>query len=238
MRHFLMLLLALSICISGQAQEPESGRWLNGKADGWFWYKSEPEREEIEEKEPEPAPSVTQPPAPPVGPAPLSSAWIREHMQAYLDAAIDNPTPENVSAFLYILRFAMDKSVAFMNAQQQATLGHPVFDEINRRPTATFANRKLDDSTTQNNRAIISKIRSDGVFDIVSQAPVSLSDLKKRLLVGAKRLAIIAYEEFNSTRPIANIENNITGTSLQNISESNLPISPKDIISAFKGGPK
>lgn len=309
MRHLLLVLIGLSICMKGLAQEPESSRWLNGKADGWFWYKTLPEEEVEEEVELKPA-VPPSPPQTPVesGPAPLSSAWIRENMQAYLDAAIDNPSPENISAFLYIQRYAMDKSFAFMDAQQQTTLGHPVFDEINRRPTATFANRKLDDLATLNSQNVITKItsssglffffdgseasmaqlsvldmlerefdidllriavtplpdslknsgikmdaghseqmgvtsvpaivliRSDGVFDIISQAPVSLSDLKKRVLVGAKRLAIISDEEFNSTRPIANIQNNIASSDAFNSTDPNLPIPPKEIVNAFNGG--
>jgi conjugal transfer pilus assembly protein TraF len=204
----------------------------------------------------------------------------------------------------------MDKSFAFMDAQQQVTLGHPVFDEINRRPTATFANRKLDDAASSNNRDVISKIssnsglffffdgseasmaqmgvldmlvrnhefdivkisvapipqalqeqgiridnghgaqmgvttvpaivlvRPDGVFDIISQAPVSLNDLKKRLLVGAKRLAVISEDEFNSTRPINNINLNLADSQPKAIqpSTNNLPIPAKDIVNAFSGG--
>lgn len=311
MRKIFTLTIGLLIALPGVAQDTTNGRWLDGKGDGWFWY-NEPEEviEETEEEEPPTPTTVISPPAPPQGPAPLSSAWIRENMQSYLDAAIDNPTPENVSAFLYIQRFAMDKSFAFMDAQQQVTLGHPVFDEINRRPTATFANRKLDDAASSNNRDVISKISSssglffffdgseasmaqlgvldmlarnhqfdivkisvapipdslkeqgirldnghgaqmgvttvpaivmvkaDGVYDVISQAPVSLNDLKKRILVGAKRLAVISEDEFNSTRPINNINLNLADSQPKALqpTSTNLPISAKEIVNAFSGG--
>tara|TARA_B100000446_G_scaffold188107_1_gene220432 strand:+ start:44652 stop:45617 length:966 start_codon:yes stop_codon:yes gene_type:complete len=310
MRQIFTLIIGLLIALPGFAQDNNKGRWLEGKSDGWFWY-NEPEEviEEPVEEEPKPQTTVISPPPAPQGPAPLSSAWIRENMQSYLDAAIDNPTPENVSAFLYIQRYAMDKSFAFMDAQQQVTLGHPVFDEINRRPTATFANRKLDDEASSNNSNVISKIsansglffffdgseasmaqlgvldmlvrnhkfdivkisvapipetlkeqgirvdnghgaqmgvttvpaivmvRPDGVFDIISQAPVSLNDLKKRILVGAKRLAVISEDEFNSTRPINNINLNLADSQpkpLQPLTNT-LPIPAKDIVNAFSG---
>ena len=311
MRYFSMLLFVLMFFQAhfSQASNSNQGRWLDGNADGWFWYddpKPEPELE-AEEALPEPPKMVIQAPPVTAGPAPLSSAWIRENIQSYLDSAIDNPTPENVSAFLYIQRYAMDKSFAFMDAQQETTLGHPVFDEINRRPTATFANRKLDESASGKQKSIITKIsrhsglflfldgseasiaqlqvinllqryqgfdlvkiavsplppalntsdvrfdnghsemmgvtsapsvvlvRSDGVFDVISQAPVSLADLEKRLLVGAKRLAIISDEEFNNTRPIANIGDNLIGSPFQANAADTLPIAAKDIISAFSG---
>lgn len=313
MRQIITITIGLMIALPCLSQSAQEGRWLDGKSDGWFWY-NEPE-EALEEPESEPPkPLAKAPPSAtstePQGPAPLSSAWIRENMQSYLDAAIDNPTPENVAAFLYIQRYAMDKSFAFMDAQQQVTLGHPVFDEINRRPTATFANRKLDDAASSNNRDVISKIsdnaglffffdgsessmaqmgvldmlvrknkfdivkisvapipdslkkqgirvdnghgaqmgvttvpaialvRPDGVFDVISQAPVSLNDLKKRLLVGAKRLAVISEEDFNSTRPINNLDLNLAESQSAALQPetSNLPISPKDIVSAFSRG--
>jgi hypothetical protein len=81
-------------------------------------------------------------------------------------------------------------------------------------------------------------VRPDGVFDIISQAPVSLNDLKKRLLVGAKRLAVISEDEFNSTRPINNINLNLADSQPKAIqpSTNNLPIPAKDIVNAFSGG--
>ena len=309
MGNFSMILLGLALFLTkpALASNNDQNRWLEGNADGWFWYDDPGTEPELNENQPEPAKIVIQSPPVATGPAPLSSAWIRENIQSYLDSAIDNPTPENVSAFLYIQRYAMDKSFAFMDAQQQATLGHPVFDEINRRPTATFANRKLDESASGKQKSIITKIsrhsglflfldgseasiaqlqvinllqrnqgfdlvkiavsplppalktsdvrfdsghsemmgvtsapsvvlvRSDGVFDVISQAPVSLADLEKRLLMGAKRLAIISDEEFNSTRPIANIGGNLKGSPRQANAADNLPIAAKDIITAFSG---
>ncbi|MCG7884217.1 MAG: conjugal transfer protein TraF [Candidatus Thiodiazotropha endolucinida] len=302
----------ISLILAGYAtaEAPGGDRWLDRKSEGWFWYKAEPEPVEPEEvKQPPKQPVSTTPPPQEAGPAPLSSAWIRENIQVYLDAALDNPTPENVAAFLYIQRYAMDKSFAFMDASQEVTLGNSALDEINRRPTATFANRKLDETATANNKYIIDKIsstagifffmdgseasmaqaevldmlernyqfdtvkiaavelppeqyeqgirkdsghaqqmgitslpaivllRSDGLFDIVSQAPVSYSDLQKRLLVGAKRLGIISETEFNSTRPISNITNTLVSLpESQGTNNSSVPIPADQIIKAFNGG--
>ncbi len=309
-----LLFLATAGSATADADAKDTGRWVDGKSDGWFWYKSLPEPvEEEEEKEIEP---TAAPPPQEVaeesdpGPAPLSSAWIRANIQSYLDAALDDPSPENVSAYLYIQKYAMDKSFAFMDATEEATLGHSDFDEINRRPTATFANRKLDDKATANNQIIIEKIsattgifffmdgseasmaqvqvldmlernyqfdtvkiavtdippslnkyrikrdnghagqmgvtsipaivliRSDGVFDIISQAPVAYSELQKRILVGSKRLGVITVDEFNSTRPLSNIATTLVKLPGDDSTESEsfTPIPAKQIINAFSGG--
>lgn len=291
------------------AESLNAPRWLDRKSEGWFWYKAEHEPAEPDEIMQPPKQPVSQPSPPQeASPAPLSSAWIRENIQAYLDAATDNPTPENVAAFLYIQLYALDKSFAFMDASQEVTLGNSALDEINRRPTATFANRRLDEVATNNNKYIINKIssaagifffmddseaslaqaevldmlernyqfdmvkitvvelppeqyeqgirndsghaqqmgitslpaivllRSDGLFDIVSQAPVSYSDLQKRLLVGAKRLEIISEAEFNSTRPINNITKTLISISdPQGTNNSSVPIPAAQIIEAFNG---
>lgn len=309
MYRILVGFISLILASYATADASNGDRWLDRKSEGWFWYNAEPESTDPEEVKPAPKePVSTSPPPPKSGPAPLSSAWIRENIQVYLDAALDNPTPENVGAFLYIQRYAMDKSFAFMDASQEVTLGNSALDEISRRPTATFANRKLDETATANNKHIIDKIsssagifffmdgsdasvtqtgvldmlqrnyqfdivkiaavdmppghyepgvrkdsghanqmgvtslpaivllRSNGLFDIVSQAPVSYSDLQKRILVGAKRLGIISEAEFNSTRPISNITN--TQVSLpesQGEHNSTVPIPADKIIKAFSG---
>ncbi|MFC1337534.1 MAG: conjugal transfer protein TraF [gamma proteobacterium symbiont of Clathrolucina costata] len=310
MSRYLLGFLILTFSMSAPASDAGDGsRWLDRKAEGYFWYKSEPEKETEQKNKEEPAPPITQETSPSQeGPAPLSSAWIRANIQGYLDAAIDNPTAENVAAYLYIQKYAMDKSFAFMDASQEVTLGHSAFDEINRRPTATFANRKLDEMATSNNKSILEKVsssagifffmdgseatqiqteiiemlernyqfdtikiatdslpdelrgqsirqdnghaaqmgisslpaivlmRGDGVYDIVSQAPVSYPDLQKRILVGAKRLGVISDQDFNSTRPIANISQNMAALPGASQNTSSVPIPAEQIIRAFNGG--
>ena len=303
------LLVAAPVAAQGT---DEQSRWVDRKAEGWFWYKSDPIPEEEEpEKPPEPVPVVAAPtPAEPQGPAPLSSAWIRENIQAYMDAAIDNPTPENISAYLYIQRYAMDKATAFADASQEVTLGHAVFDEISRRPLAANAKRAIDQRATARNDQILRKIsetaglfffmdnsestrvlmplvdalarnfnfgvikvaadnhpnvlaqegvrrdnghreqmnintlpalvlvRSDGVYDIVSQAAITYIGMQKRLLVGAKRLGIISEAEYNTTRPLTNVENTLVSRTLNTeTTPPAVPIPANQIINRFTGAP-
>ncbi len=49
----------------------------------------------------------------------------------------------------------------------------------------------------------------DGQFAPIGQGPMSLPELNHRILVAAKRNGWVTDEEFNRTRPVLNLENNI-----------------------------
>ncbi len=65
-------------------------------------------------------------------------------MQSFMDKAIDEPTNENVRAYLYLQRVMMDKGSQFADVSQQVVMGDPVLDEISRRPLATYAANRMD----------------------------------------------------------------------------------------------
>lgn len=275
------------------AQDKDSeNRFYERKAEGWFWYKEEIPEEEPEPEEP-PAPvAVTPPPeSEPVepveveerGPGVFSAAWFRENLPKYKDAAWDNPTIENARTYMYLQRYAMDRSEQFADATELAVVGDPFLDEEARRPSATFASQKLDrwagqekdtlahkiaqkagiffffrsDSDTSRVQAPILKMLEmrdgftvlpisvdgeplpDGIFpnfrkdegqaeklgaevypalylvsenrevEPISQGVLSLADLKHRIILVARRRGWITEEEFNKTKPIMNLDNNI-----------------------------
>jgi conjugal transfer pilus assembly protein TraF len=64
----------------------------------------------------------------------------------YLNAAIDDPSPENVRAYYFMQRLMMDKAERFSAAAQQVVTGDPLLDETNRYPTASFASNRRDDA--------------------------------------------------------------------------------------------
>jgi conjugal transfer pilus assembly protein TraF len=139
MRALLSVLLVLSTAIPLPS---EAAGFYFREQEGWFWYEREPEPS-LEES-PVPRSPTAQTPAPlaqtaPEGPEPLSAKWIREHIGKYRDAAIDDPTPQNVALYLYLQRVALDKSRRFAAATQRAVQLDPFLDEITQRPTATFA---------------------------------------------------------------------------------------------------
>lgn len=263
------------------------------KAEGWFWYQEDvPEEEPEPEAPPPPIAAIAEPPesepvqevpAPPKGPTVFSAAWFRENLPKYRDAAWDDPSIENVRTFMYLQRYAMDKSEQFADASELAVIGDPFLDEEARRPSATFASQNLDrwagrykdelsqklaekvglffffrsDSDSSRVQAPIVKMLEnrdgftvlpisvdgqplpDGLFpdfrvnegqaeamgvdslpaiyivskdrevEPISQGVLSLADLKHRIIVASKRRGWISDEEFNKTRPILNLDNNI-----------------------------
>jgi conjugal transfer pilus assembly protein TraF len=142
MRALLSALVCFTLSLPPQS---EAAGFYFREREGWFWYEREPEPELTRQEPPvPPQPSTAPTPAPlaetvPEGPKPLSAKWIREHIGAYRDAAIDDPTPQNVALYLYLQRVALDKSSRFAAATQRAVQLDPFLDEITRRPTATFA---------------------------------------------------------------------------------------------------
>lgn len=62
-----------------------------------------------------PAPQPTPPPSAQVslGPPPLSAEWIKSNITKYLDTAVDDPTPQNVTAFLSLQKVMFDRAQNF-----------------------------------------------------------------------------------------------------------------------------
>ena len=116
--------------------DPAGQPFFQGKEEGWFWYK-DPKEPPVQEP-PKPMPPV---PAASRSKAPesLSVEWLRQQMPVLLDRAIDNPTRQNVEAYLYAQRLAMDKSQRFSEMSQRVVYSDPFLDENNRVPIASFA---------------------------------------------------------------------------------------------------
>nr|WP_245232454.1 conjugal transfer protein TraF [Thiorhodococcus minor] len=132
------------------AKAAEPTRFYERRAEGWFWYQSEPEIAPPRPAEPEPAPVVipTAPPpeaAPiidptPAEPAPLSAAWLRAHLDDYRLQAIDDPRPTRVALYLYLQKLALDKASRFTETFQRVVQSDPYLDETTRRPVGNYAN--------------------------------------------------------------------------------------------------
>lgn len=139
----LLSVLAFLLCTVPMAQasaEPTEGspRFIERKAEGWFFY-----------KDPKvvapPPPVVIKPPKPGAKAEPkkdqqepFSVAWLRENMPKLLDAAIDDPTKENVEAYMYAQRVAMDKSQRYAEMTTRVVAADPFLDENNRVPIASY----------------------------------------------------------------------------------------------------
>lgn len=104
---------------------------------GWFWYEDPKELPIPEIQAPKPqAPQVQKPVD---SKQPGSVAWLREQMPVLLEEAINNPSKENVEAYLYAQRLAMDKSQRYAQASAKVVANDPLLDENNRVPLTAFA---------------------------------------------------------------------------------------------------
>lgn len=117
-----------------QSSAPPEPSYYREKEQGWFWYK-DPKEEPQELKKP----PVAQPPKADLKKQPGSVEWLREQMPILLDAAINDPSKENVEAYMYSQRVAMDKSQRYAQAQLKVVANDPLLDENNRVPLSTFA---------------------------------------------------------------------------------------------------
>ncbi len=119
------------------------------KEKGWFWYEPDPEPvAEVPEQSPAPDPAplrqtVQKPPQ--AQPMPLSSEWFRENLTRYRDRAVDDPSDQNVSNYLYLQRVMLDKAARFGEVSQKVVMGDPLLDENTLRPVSTFGANAMDE---------------------------------------------------------------------------------------------
>lgn len=272
-----------------QSNMTEPAGFFSRKAEGWFWY--EVEAESVESKAPVTATEQTSPPtAKPIldGNAPFSAAWVRENLPLYMDLAWTDPTPNNVKAYLYLKRYALDKSEQFTNAWELAMVGDPLIDEISRRPTSSFATTLIDQDAHQAQLLLINDVAKkaglfhffsstcsscepqaqiiesfaynhgfslvtssldgnplpsgahqgfkidsglaqrlgitslpatvlvtlNGQFEIIGNGPLSLPELQKRVLIAARRQALISEQAFEQTKPLLSSRSNTARMSI------------------------
>ncbi len=150
----IVLSLPTSMVCGDEALPAPALSYFEDKQRGWFWYEVLPEsvKNIPAEKPLEPLPRLPKPEAnaseksasepkakPSTEPQPLSSAWLKQNLEHYLNQAIDEPSSENVAAFYYLQRVMMDKAERFTNAARYVVMSDPQLDETVRRPVATYA---------------------------------------------------------------------------------------------------
>ena len=142
-------------------QESKSGKeFYKDRADGWHWYEDPPVP--VEEPEEETPPPVAAPAAPTTAqPAPLSAEWLRTTLPMLRDAAIDDPTDDNVSAYFYAQRIMMDKAQRFSDKAQQVVTRDPLLDENLRLPFASAAKVAMLSSANDAKRDIVSGLTEE-----------------------------------------------------------------------------
>ena len=146
--------------------EPQRDGYYEGKEEGWFWREAVPEPTVAELPEGPPEQPMAQqgedipPPAESIGPRPLSPEWMRAKLPEYRDQALENPTPENVRAYFYLQRHAMNMAERFALVAQKVVLSDPTLDENTRRPISTYGGQVFDEVARQNTLRVAKKIAS------------------------------------------------------------------------------
>lgn len=102
-----------------------ANRYYGDRAKGWHFYAPEP---------PKPAKDKARKPLGPVtntdaAPLPLSTAWLRDNIQKYMDRAMDDPSPVNLELYGLLQRMALDKADRFANSYTQQIASNPALDE-------------------------------------------------------------------------------------------------------------
>lgn len=142
--------------------------WIGNKPGGFFFYEDPAPAQATPVTPPfsTPAPpplaamQLVPAPAPPTDavPSTISTAWIRKHLQDYMDRAIDDPTPEHVQAYLALQQIAMVKSTQFAQVTNAQTIGNPLFDFNFVRPTSNMGSHALDEQADANRRKVLQKM--------------------------------------------------------------------------------
>lgn len=199
-------LLALCLFWAGTGLDPAnaSGSMYLEKDRGYFFYEPEPEPEPEpeepepppppvaekpkEEPEPEPEPAPPPPPPPtaesaePEGPAPLSSAWLKENLQSYLFKALDNPTHDNIKAYMYLQRLMVDRSEKMARETQVVLALNPDLSADSVRPRFGLASTALNQQAIAKRQSILTELGQGMHYTLVVRADCELCALQYRTL--------------------------------------------------------
>lgn len=163
------LIIAYVGSVSAIDRIPGIDPFIEEKEQGWFWYKSEPEPKEPEEvKKPIKKPEIKAEPQSIIvapekttekPPEVFSVDWFKTEYEKKLNAAIDNPTPENVREYRYATRVMLDKASNFTHEFQRQSLLDPLLDESNRYPFANASRGSFKRFTDQQRKSVIRSLK-------------------------------------------------------------------------------
>lgn len=162
MRALRFVLIALCVvCLSPWAMAQSPAR-------GWFWYQAPPPpppKPKPVASTPAPAPPPEKPAKPasePKAPPVLSVEWLKKHLEESRIKAIDDPTTENVGAYLALQKIMFDKAKNFAEAGQRALREYPALNP------GTFV--PIDAASLSNFDAYRQQVRPVALKEIVSKA--------------------------------------------------------------------
>jgi len=164
----LLFSLLFVFAVPAEAAQPE--QWFQRHTEGWFWYIDPPIEEEIEVLNKE-AQATPQPPLP----APLTPMDELKAFQSKLEnaqaLAIMHPTRDNVIAYLYLQKQAMDRSQTFSESWQRAVWTTPALDHTLVRPTSPKAVNAYYDTRNESRKVKLQQLaQTHGLFYFFRQS--------------------------------------------------------------------
>ena len=172
-----MYALFLFLLLTGSVTAGE--RWFDRHSEGWFWYQQIQEPDEEAKSQTQVSPASLQP---------LTVPWIRQNIGQYLDRAIDHPSKENVSAYLYLDRLVKEKSELFARVGKQVIESDPMLDENVRRPISPAAAKIKDDMAHQAKEVVLKKVARIAGLVFYYQGSCKLCHLQAQSVLLMKQL--------------------------------------------------
>ena len=132
---------------------------------GWLWYEeASPSVKPVPKRQTMPT-SVSAIPAKSTASEstrfePFSAAWVRQQLPVLLDRAMTNPSEENVRAYKYMERLALDMTTNYANMSEHVVRNDPMLDESVRFPISSMARAQALSQIGRAREGIIRDLRS------------------------------------------------------------------------------
>lgn len=143
--RYAIALAVLAVSTLGALSAYADNAYDSARAEGWFWYQDPPAAKKplspplpLPKPQPEAATTATTL----AGPEPFSAAWVRQKLPLLLDRATTNPSRENVRAYKYMERLALDMSTNFADMSEKVVQSDPMLDESVRFPISAMARQQ------------------------------------------------------------------------------------------------
>ena len=159
MKWMMLPLILLPLVVHADDQ------WFERQAEGWFWYIDPPQEEEIPEE-----PIAQSAPATINNPKAELEAFQTQLENAQAQAVMQ-PTRENVLAYLYLQKAAMDRSQAFAETWKRVVWTTPELDHTLIRPTSPKAVHAYYDTRNETREQDLRKLaQSHGLLYFFRQS--------------------------------------------------------------------
>lgn len=179
--YAVVLLGVMSQASAGLYYPDHKGDFFDRAHEGWFWYekmlsdktpkkhkvvKSPAPKSNVETMKVPPAPvAKATSPAPtsdttPSGPPAFTAAWFRKNLPKYRDRAWNDPTPQNVAAFMYVQKMVLNRSERFSNVWRDVIATDPILDANSVTPTATNGSLLMREAVYNKRKTVLKSLKS------------------------------------------------------------------------------